>query len=218
MDLEASFGGAQLNGVGKVVYVNSDGDTAETGTEEVVASGDETYRADVRLFSAMTVLNGDFVPHAGFQIMNLEAGKARRTDINGGLGLNINIDRGFFWAGIEGIYENYDEEISTEEKQRIGGRISFGIERNVIWDWLVWRAGGCKKIWYEDGVYQDMWGQNAEADASDEDVLAFGVGLNIENRLKVDGIVAEDIFYTFSNLFSGNAHHLMTRISATYSF
>jgi hypothetical protein len=141
-------------------------------------------------------------------------------DINGGLGLNLNIDRGFFWAGLEGLYES---ESNTEDsktlKERFGGRISFGIERNVVWDWLVWRTGGMKTIMYErTGEQSGKWIQNPESDASDEDVLGFGVALNIENRLKVDGVIAEDIFYTFTNLFSGNHHHLMTRISVTYSF
>jgi hypothetical protein len=83
----------------------------------------------------------------------------------------------------------------------------------------VWRTGGVKKIMYEKtGEESGMWYQNPESDASNEDVLGFGIGLNIENRLKVDGVVAEDIFYTFSNLFAGNHHHLMTRMSGTYSF
>jgi hypothetical protein len=184
---------------------------------EVVASRDLSFRGDVRLFSAMTLLNGDFVPHAGFMVRNLNKDSAHIVSINGGLGLNLNIDRGFFWAGIEGLYDQY-ETSGPSDKQCIGGRVSFGIERNVIWDWLVWRVGGTKKIMFEDGEKGTMWSQNPESDASDDDVLGFGIGLNIENRLKVDGIVAEDIFYTFSNLFSGNAHHLMTRISATYSF
>lgn len=228
MDLEVSGGGAQMTGKGRVVkYVpvvmGSDTVIREDSIRpEVVADGDLSYRADVRLFSAMTVLNGDFVPHAGFELRNLADGKKQVMDINGGLGINLNIDRGFFWAGIEGLYESM-ETILTENQdtllERLGGRISFGIERNVIWDWLVWRTGGQKKIMYErTGEEKGKWYQNPESDASNDDVLGFGIGLNIENRLKVDGIVAEDIFYTFTNLFAGNHHHLMTRISVTYSF
>jgi hypothetical protein len=30
--------------------------------------------------------------------------------------------------------------------------------------------------------------------------------------------VAEDIFYKWGNLISGNSHHILTTITATYSF
>ncbi|MBD3392686.1 MAG: hypothetical protein GF410_11765 [Chitinivibrionales bacterium] len=224
MDLEVSAGGGYMTGIGTITQYDTVGDLPDTlilpasTTQEIVADGDMSYRADVRLFSAMTVLNGDFVPHVGFELRNLAEDTKQVVDVNGGLGLNLNIDRGFFWAGVEGLYESVDSTENTT-LERLGGRISFGIERNVVWDWLVWRTGGMKTIMYQKtGEKSGMWIQNPESDASNEDVLGFGIGLNIENRLKVDGIVAEDIFYTFSNLFSGNHHHLMTRISVTYSF
>ena len=48
--------------------------------------------------------------------------------------------------------------------------------------------------------------------------VMLGWGLNIENRLKVDVVMAENMFYTFTNLISGSSHHLTNRITATYSF
>ena len=54
--------------------------------------------------------------------------------------------------------------------------------------------------------------------ASINDAVGFGVGINIEEKLKVDATLAEDLPYTFGNLFSGPMHHLVSRISATYSF
>jgi len=179
-----SGGGASITGTGKIMYYDTVGSVTATSADtmimtlergsEIVADGDKSYRADVRLFSAMTVLNGDFVPHLGFELRNLAKGDEQIIDVNGGLGLNLNIDRGFFWAGLEGLYESSTlTDNNATDWERLGGRISFGIERNVIWDWLIWRT---------------------------------------------DGIIAEDIFYTFTNLFSGNHHHLMTRISVTYSF
>ncbi len=226
MDLEVSAGGAQMTGTGTITVYDTVGTAPDTlilpksETEEVVANGDLSYRADVRLFSAMTVLNGDFVPHVGFELRNLADGEKQVLDVNGGLGINLNIDRGFFWAGIEGIYESSmltDDNSTTWE--RLGGRIAFGIERNIVWDWFLLRAGGNKKIMYErTGEDSGLWYQNPESNASSDDLLSVGAGVNIENRFKIDGIVAEDIFYTFTNLFSGTHHHLMSRISATFSF
>ena len=46
----------------------------------------------------------------------------------------------------------------------------------------------------------------------------FGIGINVEEKLKVDATLAEDILYTFGNLLSGPSHHVISRISATYSF
>lgn len=227
MDIEVSAGGAQITGTGQIIdsvtKVIVSRDTQIVGIklrEEIVADGDLSFRADVRLFSAMTILNGDFVPHIGFELRNLAKGEKQVMDVNGGIGLNLNIDRGFFWAGVEGLYES--TTLTNNEstvRERLGGRLSFGIERNIVWDWFLLRAGGQKKIMYEKtGTDSGRWFENVDANASNEDMLGIGAGVNIENRLKIDGIVAEDIFYTFTNLISGNHHHIMTRISATYSF
>jgi hypothetical protein len=63
-----------------------------------------------------------------------------------------------------------------------------------------------------------MWEENIPADGSDNDLVSLGFGLNVENRLRIDFVAAEDIAYTLTNLFSGPQHHLFTRVSATYSF
>ncbi len=196
-----------------------------------LADNDVFFNADVRLFSALSNINGDFVPHIGFEHFTYLSGQQFLTDFNAGVAINLNIDRGFFWGGVEGFYnersavdtlEPLDSVYQTVDRTRVGGRVHFGIERNVIWDWLVWRVGGTKSIYLEnDGSGEKAhvrWGETTESDGSDNDMVSFGMGLNIENRLKVDAVVAEDIFYTFTNLFSGNADHISTRITATYSF
>lgn len=223
MDLEISGGGGVLTGIGRSVWYETKqaGELAVNGgdtTEAVVlADNDWSMHADVRLFSALRTLNGDFVPHFSMERLNLAQEKISFTNVSFGIGLNINIDRGFFWAGLEGLYEEAD--IFDDNTSAIGGRLGFGIERNVLWDWLIWRVAGSKKIMYrslsEEAGY---WEENPVADASDEDLVSFGLGANLENRLKVDVVVAEDVLYTFTNLISGNHHHLLTRISATYSF
>jgi hypothetical protein len=189
-----------------------------------LAKNDPFFASDIRLFSALSSINGDFVPHFGIELVNFNQGRNRLLTFNAGLAININIDRGFFWAGVEGSYiDNDKKKIGTEYTtyESIAGKVHFGIERNIIWDWFVWRLGCSKIVRYEkiggtSGITR--WSENPEADASDNDHVGFGLGLNIENRFKVDAVIAEDIFYTFTNLISGSHHHITTRISATYSF
>jgi hypothetical protein len=214
MNLEASVDIASLEGKGAAITQNS------RNVQTMVADKDISVKGDIRLFSALTSFNGDFVPHLGIEKIKLMDGKYSLTDVAGGLGININIDKGFFWAALEGVYQSKELKLTIDStKSGIGGRISAGLERNVIWDWWVWRIGVNKQIMYAtDGGDNGRWEQNAEADASDFDFFSFGWGLNIDNRFKVDIVMAEDIFYTFTNIISGSMHHITNRITATYSF
>jgi hypothetical protein len=215
MNLEASLNIASLEGKG-----SAHGQFPLVDSAKVVANKEYSWKGDIRLFSALTSFNGDFVPHFGIEKINLFKGKYSLTDVNGGLGININIDKGFFWAAVEGLYQSKEVKLRGDSlTSGIGGRISAGLERNIIWDWLVWRIGVNKKIMYvTDSDDNGMWDQNPEADGSDFDFFSFGWGLNIDNRFKVDAVIAEDVFYTFTNLVSGSMHHLTNRITATYSF
>jgi hypothetical protein len=215
MNLEVSLGITSL----KSVMLDSLIPSNQSRAIDTFADNDVSWRADVRLFSALTTLNGDFVPHLGLQQISLP----NYNDFNAsiGLGVNINIDKGFFWAGLEGMWENktFNLQGADSVPQGIGGRISAGLERNVIADWFVLRIGVNKQLMYvSNGSDNGHWEQNAEADGSNHDSFALGCGLNIENRLKVDVVLAEDMFYTWTNLISGSSHHLTNRITATYSF
>lgn len=190
----------------------------DVGDTVILADNDLTIVGDIRLFSAMSAINGDFVPHVGVKWSQLLGGDRIMLDINAGVGLNVNIDKGFFWAGVEGIYEQRDFLDQSFSSSGIGAKVSFGIERNVVWDWFVVRVGGQKKVLYViEGENNGHWQENAEHD-SDDDLLGLGIGLNVENRLKFDILVAEDVVYTLTNLFSGPQHHVFTRIDATFSF
>ena len=107
--------------------------------------------------------------------------------------------------------------------------ITFGIERNIWWDWFVIRVGGQKSILYtkcdvnekntsghgicrEDG---NFFSTNPLADGTSDDHVGFGFGINIEEKLKIDVTVAEDLL--FRNPFQGEGR-IFSRISATYSF
>lgn len=194
---------------------------AET-TNVSIAHNDISYKGDIRLFSALSSFNGDFVPHIGIERISLMQGQFDQLDVSGGLGVNINIDKGFFWTALEGLYEatDYNYKNPNTSTSGIGGRISAGLERNVIWDWWVWRIGIMKRLLYvTDGAGNNgHWEQNPEADASDNDFAAIGWGLNIENRLKVDIVLAENMWYTLTNLVSGSSFHLLNRATITYSF
>jgi len=211
MNLEASLGIASITAMAQ--------DSTSDGTVSSVelANSNISARGDIRLFSALTSLNGDFVPHLGVDYVNLK--NFTDLDVAAGLGVNVNIDKGFFWAGIEGLYQAQNYKISQSTPTGVGGRVSAGLERNVFFDWWVWRIGVSKSLLYiTDGGENGHWWQNPESDGTNKDAFSLGWGLNIENRLKVDVVLAEDMFYTFTNLISGNADHLTNRISCTYSF
>jgi hypothetical protein len=112
--------------------------------------------------------------------------------------------------------------------------ISFGIERNIWWDWFVIRVGGQKSILYTDcdvnnknadkyndkqyGICKDdgnFFSTNPLGDGTSKDHIGFGFGINSEEKLKIDVTVAEDLL--FRNPFQGEGR-LFSRISATYSF
>jgi hypothetical protein len=222
-NLEASLGAGILRAKG-----NGFGYDSVNYSGDIIANNDYFVRADLRLFSAMSMLNGDFVPHLSVQRVKLRNDTIALNDVAAGLGININIDKGFFWAGIEGIYKDYSYlwtgsgEIDSS-KSSIGGRVSFGIERSIWWDWFVIRVGGQKTLLYTNTnktgntIKINQWEENAPSDGTDNDLVALGFGLNVENRLRIDVVAAEDLPYTFAFL-SGPRHHIFTRVSATYSF
>jgi hypothetical protein len=190
-----------------------------------------------RAFSTLEIINGELVPIFNYSV--LKAPGREYTKLHFGLGVNVSLDRGFFWLGAQGLFDEdsktghslsgdkvvYNHLSNSKTTQSIrGGLVSFGIERNVWWDWLVLRVGGQKEITYRDqsstepGQSFNFIFTNPTNDGSINDAVGFGVGVNIEEKLKIDATLAEDLPYTFGNLFSGPIHHLVSRISATYSF
>ncbi|MFP4522759.1 MAG: hypothetical protein ACLFQK_11505, partial [Fibrobacterota bacterium] len=174
----------------------------------------------LRLFSAMSRINGELVPVVGFK--NISVRNYLSRVIKGGLGANVTMDRGFFWAGLE-VQSNVTEDstVSAGEtsKKAVSVPVSFGIERNIFWDWFVIRVGGRRTISkYHEANGTSGWESNVEGDGTPADMVGWGVGLNIEERLKFDLTIAEDFPFTFGNLVSGQQHHLASRISASYSF
>ncbi|MEO6094196.1 MAG: hypothetical protein ABIW76_00480 [Fibrobacteria bacterium] len=199
-----------------------------------------SYFVKGRAFSTLEIINGELVPIFNYSV--LKAPGRDYTKLHFGIGVNVSLDRGFFWLGAQGLFDEDNKmdtrtspssglvafnpattNTNTSEAIR-GGLVSFGIERNVWWDWLVLRVGGQKEITYRDqtstvpGNSFNFMYTNPTNDGSINDAVGFGIGINIEEKLKVDATLAEDLPYTFGNLFSGPIHHLVSRISATYSF
>lgn len=220
LDFEASATIAQVD----AKFVDS--------TMEYDSKSDLSFIGSARAFISVPAISGEIVP--ALKVEQLD-GPGVENDLRFtlGSGVNVSLDRGFFWIGAD--YSNISRELRT-----IGGvvtdvdsiplttydaqeaRISFGIERNVWWDWFVLRVGG-QKVFTADEVKSKNSkstniSTNPEGDGTTADHVSFGFGLNIEDKLKVDAVVAEDILFTGGNLLGGPADHVISRISATYSF
>jgi hypothetical protein len=239
LDLEASVNAGSTSAMWM-----EETQTANVETyRNIVSNGDYFLRGDVRFFSAVPAINGSFVPQVSLEYITLNSirhnqialpdgstemkqvnNEVNMTDLAGGIGINMNIDRGFFWTGLQGVYTQVTGS-DGKDKQSIGARLSFGIERNIVWDWFLIRVGGQKELrlvtqgddskWYENPG-QDRF--TPTSDGSDNDLVGLGFGINIDNRLRVDFVASEDLPYTFTNLISGSSHHLFNRVSATYRF
>jgi len=208
-----------------------------------------------RAFSKIDAINGHLIPAASIYSTSA-LGDREKMNINLGLGVDAAFDRGFFWMGLNGFYDNekagsnwtknaasysfyededYGKNQKTSRLWQLGGTISFGIERNIWWDWFVIRVGGQKTIAYVDykpnpnpSVGSSILCPSADCtesgnyfvtnpinDGTRDDNVGFGFGVNIEEKLKIDATVAEDLL--FRNPFQGGSR-LLSRISATYSF
>jgi hypothetical protein len=190
-----------------------------------------------RAFSTLEIINGELVPMFNYSHLGSPGKEVESYKL--GLGVNVSLDRGFFWLGAQGFLNHslskwttvgdkqvFSSKINQTQSEDIisGVVIDFGIERNVWWDWFVVRVGGQKVIAYREmdgplkGDKQSFFYTNPTGNTTPEDHVGFGIGLNIEEKLKVDATLAEDILYTFGNLFSKPQDRIISRISATYSF
>ena len=214
--------------------------------------GDFSILAKARAFFTLEAIDGELVPAANIKLAQAPGIEDKLAQA--GMGINVAMDRGFFWLGLDFIWNQtrahdwfYDKTLDGgawvydsrneddphwDKRSDIGGKISFGIERNIWWDWFVIRVGGQKSILYTDcdvnsrneytsdryGICKDdgtFFSTNPLADGSADDHVGFGFGINIEERLKIDVTVAEDLL--FRNPFQGEGR-FFSRLDATYSF
>lgn len=201
------------------------------------SNSDLSWAINARAFLSVPAISGEIVPALSIQQLD-GPGIENSFSFRAGSGVNVSLDRGFFWVGAD--YTNSSTEtrsfggVASEAKaaqlttvDENSARVSFGIERNVWWDWFVLRVGGQKVFKSSETKGTDSNGKkfttsvistNPEGDGSENDHVSFGFGLNIEDKLKVDAVVAEDILFTGGNLLGGPADHILSRVSATYSF
>ena len=209
--------------------------------------GDFSFLVKSRAFFTLEAIDGELVPALSANFIEAPGIDNKHAQV--GVGINVALDRGFFWLGADFIWDqlkahdwtyNYATGESTynsqnnddpawDKRRDIGGMISFGSERNIWWDWFVIRVGGQKSILYtscdqhdknkgKNGVCNDdgnFFSTNPLADGTADDHVGFGFGINIEEKLKIDVTVAEDLL--FRNPFQGEGR-IFSRISATYSF
>ena len=218
--------------------------------------GNFSWLIKSRAFFTLDAINGELVPALNLKFIDAPGLDEKHAQV--GVGINVALDRGFFWMGLDFIYNKrkahdwiFDKTLNNnkgawvydsrnednkhwDERTDIGGMISFGIERNIWWDWFVIRVGGQKSILYTDcnvnaknmdkyndnkyGICRDdgnFFSTNPLANGTSKDHVGFGFGINIEEKLKIDVTVAEDLL--FRNPFQGEGR-LFSRISATYSF
>jgi len=215
-----------------------------------------SFYSQGRLFVDVNALSGQFI--TGYKIADYEVPGWEENFYDINAGVNVIIPRGLVWFGVDGIH--IKEFIGTWDKQtengesflvyrepgskdptrnlkdrtdKIGGIVSFGIERNIWGNWLSLRVGGQKSFVYETchnetgkstnaiicaappGGAGNYWVTNPYGDGSLDDHVGFGIGLNIDNKLKIDANLAEDV--PFRNPVLGEGR-LVSRISAVYSF
>ncbi|NLO23604.1 MAG: hypothetical protein GX116_04645 [Fibrobacter sp.] len=234
IDFEASFGLARI----------------QYGPEHkgFFDDGDFSYLGKSRAFFALEAIDGELIPALSASFVQAPGIKNKHAQV--GVGINVALNRGFFWLGADFIWnelkahdwdvdyntgvstynsQHYNYDLLWDKRTETGGQISFGIERNIWFDWFVIRVGGKKSILYtqckqdprnigKSGVCTEsgnFFSTNPLGDGTMDDHVGFGFGINIEEKLKIDATVAEDLL--FRNPFQGEGRFL-SRISATYSF
>ncbi|HQF53582.1 MAG TPA: hypothetical protein PK208_00535 [Fibrobacteria bacterium] len=227
--------GVDLEATATVAFLDAkikDGSTSYGGEFE------PSFGASARTFISAPQIFGVIVPAVSFR--SITAPGLERTEFRIGSGANVSLDRGFFWMGVDYFNNAFDQNLlgktlpNTPSSADIaigdyvtsvtenGLRVSFGIERNIWTDWFVIRVGGQKVIANRD--YSKNTEDNSRIVTNpnggdpENDLVSFGFGLNIEDKLKVDAVMAKDILYTGGALLGGPTDHILSRISASYSF
>ncbi len=193
------------------------------------SNSDNSVWLGSRFFYRTTIGGGlTFVPSLRYTSMSgTEAGlDSSYSLLDIGLGMNLRLDGGFFWAGFQGESYTATTHSDSVELSGLGVRFSFGIEKSLIWKWLTVRVGGNKFVAKETikvkgGSTTEQWVENAVDNGRSDDFLGFGIGLNYQNRLRFDITLNEALpyFNPFGDGLknSSNGGHMLLRISSTFS-
>lgn len=211
-----------FGGIGSMGYSNK-AESPDTNLD-ISSATDNSAFAGARLF-LQTKLGGGlvFVPAVNYAGVTMFDSSA--TTISGGLGLNLRLDQGFFWAGLEGESFSGENDSLKLEESGYGVHFNFGIEKSLIWKWFIVRVGGHKYFGVRTITVNKEdtkeWVENAADNGRSDDFLGFGVGLNYQNRLRFDITLNEWVPY-FNPFGKGldnspNGGHMLLRISSTFS-
>ncbi len=200
------------------------GDSAGAGVGPViVANNDGFFRSDLRIFVPLRNTATTVVPQLHYSSMSLYHGKVSLADFSGGIGINVPLTRGLFWAGLQYLYQD-DSYFHDSSSTSNGGRVSFGIEHYIVGDWLIARAGGEKVLAYTSTTYsggapsRGMVRDKLPLGGIDSDLLGLGFGFVIKAHLHIDVVVSDDLPYTLGIVSGGSDPYLLSRVSATYQF
>jgi hypothetical protein len=176
--------------------------------------------ANVRAYLTVAPLGGQVVP--SFKFSQIAIANDTTLTVSPGVGYQREIEGGLFWAGLDYTFDKDRDTEGDLQDTTITHTtaFSFGIEKQVAWPWFTLRVGGRKSISKMEmrdtsGVTVKK-GTNSDNNRSLEDLVAAGVSLKVQDRLRFDVSANERL--PFSNLFNGNLENIATRISATYSF
>ena len=200
------------------------GDSAGAGLGPIiVADNDGFYRSDLRIFIPLHNTATTIVPQAHYSNISLYHGEVSLAGFSGGVGINVPLTRGLFWAGLQYLFQEngyFHDSTSTSN----GGKVSFGIEHYIIGDWLIARAGGEKVLAYTSTTYagrasaKGTVSDNLPQSGTDSDLLGLGLGFVIKARLRIDVVVSDNLPYTLGIVTGGSEPYLLSRVSATYRF
>jgi len=211
-----------FGGIGQIIYSNT-GEGFESALD-IKEKTDNSLYLGSRLFFQTKIGGGIvFVPAVNYA--KKAVFDSSITIISGGIGGSYRLENGFFWCGME--WENYSAENDSADIKESGQgmHFNFGIEKSLIWKWLIVRVGGHRYFGTREievgNIKTEEWVQNSEDSGLSDDLLGFGIGLNYQNRLRFDITFNEatPYFNPFGKGLEGssNGGHMLLRISSTFS-
>ncbi len=200
------------------------GDSAGAGrTPIIVANDDAFFMTDARMFTPFPASAVMAVPQVRFSRITLYHGAVSLQDFTAGIGIDLPLTGGLFWAGLQYLYQAgsffHDSSITS-----YGCRASFGLEHSIVGDWLVARVGGQKVFAFSTTTYaaggpaRSTFSDGLPSDDSYSDLLGLGLGFIIKARLRIDAVVSDNLPYTLGIASGGSDPYLISRVGATWRF
>jgi hypothetical protein len=222
---EIGIGSHSLEIYGSAGFLTYSNKNDRSASLDVGETTDNSLWFGGRLFYKTSIGDGVvFVPALSYK--SVAGFDSTFTNLTGGMGINLRLDGGFFWAGVVAEYYSSGNDTMEAELDGLGARFNFGIEKSLIWKWFTVRVGGSKFIAKEtftvgNSEEQTRWVENAVDNGTSDDFLGFGIGLNYQNRLRFDITLNEALpyFNPFGDGLknSSNGGHMLLRISSTFS-